>query len=84
MSAFLDHPVGWICNRCTGFVADNSAEREMSASACSRCMPGFYLALISSRQNVSTLNVVNTCTSDVSLSYFVYSMVAYGILSYRH
>jgi len=25
---------------------DNSAEREMSASACTRCMPGWFVLLI--------------------------------------
>ena len=36
--------VGRICNRFTGFVAiaTYSAKREMSASACTRSMPGSY------------------------------------------
>ena len=34
--------IGRICNRCTDFVAiQHSAEREMSASACTRSMPGW-------------------------------------------
>jgi len=34
--------IGRSCNRCTGFVAiwQHSAEHEMSASACTRSMPG--------------------------------------------
>jgi len=36
--------LGEFCNRCTGFVAlQLSAEREMSASACTRFMPGVSL-----------------------------------------
>ena len=36
--------IGRICNRCTGFVAmTTQRECEMSASVCTRSVPGFYI-----------------------------------------
>jgi len=38
--------IGWICSQCMGFVAVTTcAESEMSASACTRSVPGCSVLL---------------------------------------